>query len=559
MRPDNSLPFMPHVEEVSEERSLARPPSPKSNDASLEVPSSPRLLPVPSPTLPMVSPIQPRTSFTPWPTPNLAPAQGAPPGAPRIPGIQDTDLDDRADSRESKNQPSEASELQAPGLHFVSSEMPSDSGRHWTTMSDLYRGSTHHRAQGIDGDGEGSFETIRAHLEGDLGALMESHHDTSAELPEQPQIQGPSAEQMDSSQGSPRNWQDPRISRGTADTLEFADLLQLPLSSSLDAPRDDGSITLGDGGPTAEEQLPTPEATQQAVIRPELSTASIDHDGSLALPHVGLPDARLNLDMPMDQSSAPSATAAKALSPLVGRDQHQERKTESPKSGDASGSEIRDKTSNVKGPASITNEGNLADDVPAPFQADTHTPPHARGESPNPGTQHDEPQSEPSSSLSHFWTQHGCFTPLGLIEEKWNDTVDVLALGVSCTRPTRAAKGPRDFSVTLQVTDPSMAPATTVVQIFRPHKEALPTLQAGDGLLLRGVKVCSLKRKIGLMSTVESAWVVFGSGPDSGVSSGPPVEFGAMEREKIGALQGWWDGLAERERPKGGREAAARA
>ncbi|KXH66228.1 hypothetical protein CSAL01_12944, partial [Colletotrichum salicis] len=88
-------------------------------------------------------------------------------------------------------------------------------------------------------------------------------------------------------------------------------------------------------------------------------------------------------------------------------------------------------------------------------------------------------------------------------------TVDVLA--VATTNPPeakRAKGGPRGIMLAFNVTDHSVAPAQTVaVQIFRPHKAALPVVHQGDAVLLRNFSVMVLTRSgFGLRANDGSSW-----------------------------------------------------
>ncbi|KAJ4988641.1 3-dehydroshikimate dehydratase [Stagonosporopsis vannaccii] len=144
---------------------------------------------------------------------------------------------------------------------------------------------------------------------------------------------------------------------------------------------------------------------------------------------------------------------------------------------------------------------------------------------------------------------------------------DVLALVVSSTTtPVRAKKGPRDYSTTLHVTDPSVYPASRTVTVFRPHATALPEAEKGDVVLLRAFTVLSLKGRPALRSADDSAWCVwrFGKqvwGRKKGVFGelrareevkGPQVERGEGEWAEVGRVRGWWTGVVRAEVEAGG-------
>ncbi|KAK1655271.1 hypothetical protein BDP81DRAFT_477160 [Colletotrichum phormii] len=147
-------------------------------------------------------------------------------------------------------------------------------------------------------------------------------------------------------------------------------------------------------------------------------------------------------------------------------------------------------------------------------------------------------------------------------------TVDVLA--VATTNPPeakRAKGGPRGIMLAFNVTDHSVAPAQTVaVQIFRPHKAALPVVHQGDAVLLRNFSVMVLTRSgFGLRANDGSSWAVFeqrrhghgggggegqGGGGDGGDADddlpqirGPPVELSEGETGYAALLRRWYAGL----------------
>lgn len=146
-----------------------------------------------------------------------------------------------------------------------------------------------------------------------------------------------------------------------------------------------------------------------------------------------------------------------------------------------------------------------------------------------------------------FRTRLSYFAPLSTLAQYFNSTIDVFATVVSATKLARSAKGPRDYFITAYITDPSSAtsdavPPTTVVQIFRPYKIALPLAQTGDVILLRNFRVQTQKQKPLLLSTESSAWAVFRKGHEVQIR-GPEVEFGAEERGFAKGTMDWWGSL----------------
>ena len=145
---------------------------------------------------------------------------------------------------------------------------------------------------------------------------------------------------------------------------------------------------------------------------------------------------------------------------------------------------------------------------------------------------HSEPEHGFRTSLSYF-------APLSTLRSHYNSTTSVLALVIASTLVTRAAAGPKDFHMTLYVTDPSSSspPSVTSARLFRPSKFPFPVARQGDAILLRNFRVVSYRKQLGLLSTDSSAWAVFRRGEEPQIR-GPPVEFGAEER---GFARGHWD------------------
>lgn len=140
------------------------------------------------------------------------------------------------------------------------------------------------------------------------------------------------------------------------------------------------------------------------------------------------------------------------------------------------------------------------------------------------------------------------------------DKPDILALVTSdSTPPTRAKKGPRHYSTNVHITDLSIFPHTTTVNIFRPYESALPIAHKGDVILLRAFAVKSAKRQVGLISAEDSAWCVWRWGkPCWGMRKGsfgevrareevrgPEVERGEGEWREVETLREWYTDVVE--------------
>ncbi|KAK2027260.1 hypothetical protein LX32DRAFT_621061 [Colletotrichum zoysiae] len=127
-------------------------------------------------------------------------------------------------------------------------------------------------------------------------------------------------------------------------------------------------------------------------------------------------------------------------------------------------------------------------------------------------------------------------------------SVDVLTIATTEPPEAKRAKGgPRGIMLAFNVTDHSIAPSQTVaVQIFRPHKAALPVVHPGDAVLLRSFSVMVLTgRGFGLRANDGSSWAVFEreSQDDLPQIRGPPVELTEGETSYAALLRRWYAGL----------------
>ncbi|KAH0366405.1 hypothetical protein KCU65_g5303, partial [Aureobasidium melanogenum] len=195
-----------------------------------------------------------------------------------------------------------------------------------------------------------------------------------------------------------------------------------------------------------------------------------------------------------------------------------------------------------------------------------------------------------STSLSYF-------TPLAGLHQHLNQQsslIDIVAICTSATRTAERAKsGPKDYYTTFRVVDQPLHEYHTAsqdqgtkdvkVEVFRPFKQSLPTTSPGDVILLRGFVVRSRNHKNYLLSTAASGWCVWRYGAASsstldyggqeeeydrpvwarkGTSqrvgedgvreevTGPPVEVGEEEREKVAMVRAWWEGLQKESKQK---------
>ncbi|KAL4758956.1 uncharacterized protein BDW70DRAFT_151989 [Aspergillus foveolatus] len=138
------------------------------------------------------------------------------------------------------------------------------------------------------------------------------------------------------------------------------------------------------------------------------------------------------------------------------------------------------------------------------------------------------------------------FAPLATLIDHYNALVDTISIVSEINPPTKAGSGSKDFIMTLQLTDQSMAGASVYAQLLRPYKSALPTPSEGDAILLRNFRVKSFNHSVILVSDNTSAWAVFSSSADGADIAGPPLEYGVEEEEYATGLRYWYleDGVA---------------
>ncbi|CAI7652105.1 unnamed protein product [Penicillium glandicola] len=147
----------------------------------------------------------------------------------------------------------------------------------------------------------------------------------------------------------------------------------------------------------------------------------------------------------------------------------------------------------------------------------------------------------PDRNASGLRSKLSYFAPLATLIDHYNALVDTISIVHEASPITRAKSGSKDWFVTIQLTDPSMAGTTLRAQIFRRYKASMPSLAEGNAILLRDFKVRSLDHTVMLVSVDSSAWAVFdGSGPDA-ETNGPPVEYDSQERAYASGLRRWYN------------------
>jgi hypothetical protein len=146
----------------------------------------------------------------------------------------------------------------------------------------------------------------------------------------------------------------------------------------------------------------------------------------------------------------------------------------------------------------------------------------------------------PDRHASGLRSKLSYFAPLATLIDHYDALVDTISIVQEASPITRSKGGSKDWFMTIQITDPSMAGTTLNAQIFRRYKASMPSLVEGSALLLRDFKVRSFEHSFMLVSVESSAWAVFdGSGPDAEIN-GPPVEYDSEERAYASGLRRWY-------------------
>ncbi|KAI0004017.1 hypothetical protein F4779DRAFT_630486 [Xylariaceae sp. FL0662B] len=142
-------------------------------------------------------------------------------------------------------------------------------------------------------------------------------------------------------------------------------------------------------------------------------------------------------------------------------------------------------------------------------------------------------------------------TPLKLLRHYLQRKLDVIAVvAMQPPEPQRAKGGPREYMMSFTITDYSVGPYSVAeVQFYRPHKDTLPVVKAGDVVLLRNFTVVSLHNKgFGLRTNDESSWAVFDHEDQPAQIRGPPVEYGEKETTYVADMRTWFGLLDEKGR-----------
>ncbi len=133
--------------------------------------------------------------------------------------------------------------------------------------------------------------------------------------------------------------------------------------------------------------------------------------------------------------------------------------------------------------------------------------------------------------------------------------VNVVGLATTDSPPPVRTKT-RQSAVSFHVTDPGTAPVHVFeVQVYRAHRDSLPVVKAGDGLVLRNFDIVALPKKgFGLRSRDDSSYAVFEHprqsdddepppAPLAPQINGPPVEDLETEAQHVAHLGRWFAAL----------------
>ncbi|WEW56124.1 hypothetical protein PRK78_001559 [Emydomyces testavorans] len=197
-----------------------------------------------------------------------------------------------------------------------------------------------------------------------------------------------------------------------------------------------------------------------------------------------------------------------------------------------------------KGHAEINREDASAEDTEAASNSKALTP--LRSQEPSSGVSSavTEISNGHENHLDHvagLRTKLSYFSPLSLLGGNFNRSTDTISAVASASPVSRASRNPRDYFITIHITDSSMGGDVVCVQVFCSNKAFLPTCTQGDIILLRNFKVGSVDHKMMLSSMDDSSWAVFVQGAQENVQiNGPPVEFGDEEQAYVTSLRQWY-------------------
>lgn len=271
--------------------------------------------------------------------------------------------------------------------------------------------------------------------------------------------------------------------------------------------------------PQLEPQLLTPDLTQETASTRELPP---DHEPE-ALFTVEENEVSTSLDMLLQPTGSPDSEQDDAveLEPV-----ENVQKNEDHEHDNASTHESDELAPLEKLPATPERSGSVEVLI--------------RTESPKPSSVLITQPPVPDRNASGLRSKLSYFAPLATLFDHYGALVDTISIVHEASPITRAKSGSKEWFVTIELTDPSMAGTTLRAQIFRRYKSSMPSLMEGTAILLRDFKVKSFNHTVMLVSVESSAWAVFdGSGPDA-ETNGPPVEYDSQERAYASGLRRWY-------------------
>ncbi|OQE19513.1 hypothetical protein PENSTE_c015G06973 [Penicillium steckii] len=148
---------------------------------------------------------------------------------------------------------------------------------------------------------------------------------------------------------------------------------------------------------------------------------------------------------------------------------------------------------------------------------------------------------EPDRHAPGLRSKLSYFAPLATLIDHYNALVDTISIVHETTPIAKATSGSKDFFITIQLTDPSMAGTTLQAQIFRRRKSVFPSIVPGNALLLRDFKVRTYDHSFILVSVESSSWAVFDGNSSEVEMNGPPVEYALEEEAFASDLRTWYD------------------
>ncbi|CAI7652603.1 unnamed protein product [Penicillium bialowiezense] len=142
----------------------------------------------------------------------------------------------------------------------------------------------------------------------------------------------------------------------------------------------------------------------------------------------------------------------------------------------------------------------------------------------------------PDSDVDGSRSQFSNFPNLAALGNHQDALVDTISIVHSFSPISRSKLGAKDWSMSIEITDPSIAGMTLNAQIFSRYKSAMPSLTEGSAILLCDFKPHTPENIILLVSVESSTWAVFdGSDSDNEIDG-----CGPEERAYASGLRRWY-------------------